>query len=247
MTRRFARAAWLRAAAALIAAATAPLAAAQESPYASPRWGAFEVSLSGYRPRIDAEFGGAAAPYQTAFGGGRGLMFRADFAKSLMTEYGELDVGIGGGYWEKLGHGLLPDGSVSGDSTLMRVIPSRLSVTYRFDYLANRYPIPLAPYVRFSLERYWWWIYNGSGGVAQADGKSGKGATNGYSFSAGVAFLLDFIDRGLARDMDRNTGINHTYVFVDFTKSFIDDFGSASSWDMSDDKVTISGGLLFLF
>ncbi len=247
MKGRFAKAPLLRATAALIAVAAAPLAAAQESPYASPRWGAFEVSLSGYRPRIDAEFGGAATPYQTAFGGGRGLMFRVDLAKSLLTEYGELDVGIGGGYWEKLGHGLLPDGSASADSTMLKVVPSRLSVTYRFDYLANRYPIPLAPYVRLSFDRYWWWINNGSGGVAKASGKSGQGATNGYSFSGGIAFLLDFVDRGLARDMDRNTGINHTYVFVDFTKSFIDDFGSKSSWDMSDDKVTISGGLLFVF
>ena len=47
--------------------------------------------------------------------------------------------------------------------------------------------------------------------------------------------------------MDRDTGINHTYLFVDFTKSYVNGFGSSSSWDLSDDRVTISGGLLFQF
>lgn len=233
--------------AALVALALAPLAAADESPYASERWGTFEASLSGYRPRIDAEFGGSASPYQTIFGGGRGLMFRADLAKSLLIDYGTLSVGVGGGYWEKLGKGLIPGGGTSGDSTMLKVVPTRVSVTYLFDYVALRYPVPLAPYVRFSLDRYWWWVTNGSGGVAQAAGKSGSGATNGYSFSGGVALLLNFIDRGLARDLDRNTGINQVYAFVDFTKSYIDDFGSKTSWDMSDEKVTVSGGLLFVF
>jgi len=136
---------------------------------------------------------------------------------------------------------------VSSDPTAFKVVPTRASLTYRFDLLANQYPIPLVPYARVSLDRYNWWINNGSGGTASAGGRSGRGATNGYSFSGGVAFLLDFIDRGLARDMDRETGINSTYVFVDFTKSYISDFGSSSSWDISDDKVTISGGLLFVF
>ena len=48
--------------------------------------------------------------------------------------------------------------------------------------------------------------------------------------------------------MDRDTGINHTYIFVDVTKSYINDFGSASSWNLSDDRnIAISGGLLFVF
>ena len=217
------------------------------SRFASPRWGAFEMSLSGYHPRIDAEFRGTATPFESTFGSSRGLMFRADLAKSLFTEFGTLDVGLGLGYWERYGHGQLPTGEVAPDSTGLRVIPTRVSITYRFDLLANNYPIPIAPYVRLSFDRYWWWVTNGSGGTASLAGKFGRGATNGYSFSGGVAFLLDFIDRGLAREMDRDTGINHTYFFVDFTKSYISDFGSSGSWDMSDDKVTIAGGLLFVF
>ena len=181
-------------------------------------------------------------------GGGRALMFRADFAYSLFVDYGSLDLGIGAGYAQKTGKGQLPAGGASSDDTSLKVIPTRLTLTYRFDVLAIRHRwFPLTPYARVSLDRYNWWVTNGLGNTAKAGDRSGRGATNGYSFSGGVAFLLDALDPGLAREMDRDTGINHTYVFVDFTKSYIKDFGSASSWNLSDDRVTISGGLLFVF
>lgn len=240
----------IRALVAALALAAALPAAAQPSP--SPRWGAFEMSFSGYRPNIDAEFGGRAAPYQAAFGGKHNAMLRADLAYSLLVDYGSLDLGFGIGYWEKYGHGFDPaslGGGPSSDSTALKIIPTRLSLTYRFDVLANQFRwLPLAPYARFSLDRYNWWVNKGSGDTANASGKSGYGATNGYSISGGVAFLLDAIDPTLAREMDRDTGINHTYLFVDFTKSYIRDFGSSRSWDLSPDRsVVVSGGLLFVF
>jgi hypothetical protein len=228
-------------------AAAAPV-AAQEPRFASPRWGAFELSAGPYRPRLDSEFGGSG-PFSTVFGNGRGVMFRADFAYSLLVNYGSLDLGIGVGYTQRTGRGQLPTGGASADDTSIKIIPTRLSLTYRFDVLALKYRwLPLAPYARVSLDRYNWWVTNGSGDTANAGGRSGRGATNGYSFSGGVALLLDAIDPMLARDMDRDTGINNVYVFVDFTKSYIKDFGSSSSWDLSDDRrVQISGGLLFVF
>ena len=179
-------------------------------------------------------------------------MPRAELAKALLTGYGELDVGFGVGYWEKYGHGFNPPelgGGPSSDPTAMKVVPTRLSLTYRFDQLAEQFRwLPIAPYVRASLERYNWWVNNGAGDTAKAGSRSGYGATNGYSFCAGVAFLLDSIDPGLAREADRDTGINHTYLFVDFTKSYIKDFGSSTSWNLSDDrKVNVSAGILFVF
>ena len=221
--------------------------ASSDGPGASPRWGAFEFSLGAYKPNIDAEFGGGVHPWSTAFGDGRGLIFRADVSRSVFTKFGSLDVGIGAGYFQKSGKGLLADGTVSADSTTFKMIPLRVSLTYRFDVLAQRYGIPLSPYGRFSLDRYQWWVNNGAGKTANFNGKDGSGATMGYSLSGGVAFLLDFLDPGLAREMDRDTGINDTYLFVDFTKSFVSDLHSAKSWDLSDEKVTISGGILFVF
>ena len=231
------------------AASAAPAAAVE-----SPRWGSFELAVGGYRPNIDAEFGGQATPYRDVFGNGRGLMVRMDAAYSLIVDYGSLDVGMGVGYTEKYGKGFLLDGVTRSDTTGLRLIPVRVHLTYRLDWFANRWSIPLAPYGRISLERYNWWVTNGVGDIAKtvaqagASSRSGYGATNGWSVSAGVALQLDFFDGRLARDMDNNTGINHTYLFVDFTKSFIKDFGSSTSWDLSDDrKITLSGGILFVF
>lgn len=231
--------------------ALALLASAAPAAAESPRFGSFDLSLSGYHPSIDKEFNGRVTPYQTTFGDGRGWMFRANVAKSIFTGFGSLDAGIGAGYWERYGHGVVGGGDQAGqkasETTAMKVVPIRVSLTYRLDYFADRWGVPLAPYGRASLDRYQWWVTNGAGNTANADGRGGSGATNGYSFAGGVAFLLDFIDGGLAREMDRDTGINHTYVFAEFTKSYVSDFHSAKSWDLSDDKPTLAVGLLFVF
>jgi hypothetical protein len=236
----------LRPAIALAALVAAAPAAAQEQE--SPRWGSFDLMLSGYRPKIDQEFGaGAPGPYQTAFGNGRGLMVRFHAAKSLFTGFGSLEAGLGAGYFEKFGRGVNSLNGQPADSTGFKVLPLRAFLAYRFDLLARLYNIPIVPFGRASLDRYQWWVLNGQGNTANSTGLVGRGATNGYSFSGGAAFLLDFLDSGVARDMDRDLGINDTYLFVDFTKSFVNDFGSAKSWNLSDEKVTISGGLMFVF
>ncbi len=235
---------------ALLAAALALAAPAVRAE--SPRFGAFELRLSGYRPNIDAEFGGRAHPYSDAFGGGRGLMARAAAFRSLYIGFGTLDVGVGAGYWEKYGHGLLESGQRAADTTALKIVPVSAILNYRFDWAADKLGIPLAPYVRFSLERYWWWVNTGSGSTAvfQTAGggrAEGAGATNGYSFALGLALQLDFFDRSMAADMDRDTGINHSYVFFDATRSYVSNFHSGKSWDLSDDRWTLAGGLLLVF
>ena len=51
----------------------------------------------------------------------------------------------------------------------------------------------------------------------------------------------------LARELDNDTGINHTMLVFDVSKTRMDDFGSKKSWDLSDTKPTYSFGLLFVF
>ena len=38
-----------------------------------------------------------------------------------------------------------------------------------------------------------------------------------------------------------------TYVFFDATRSFVNDFGTKGSWDLSDDRTTLAAALLFVF
>jgi hypothetical protein len=220
-------------------AVLAPLAAGAQTP--SGRWGSFELMAQQYRPDVDSEFSVSPGPYRQVFGGGRGWMFQGAVSKSLYTDFGSLEAGVRAGYFEDTGRGLiLGSEEPAGESTALRIIPTSLMLTYRFDWPVERYGIPLAPYVRASLERYNWWV-SGGGGTTE------RGATNGWSATAGLAFLLDIVDRGLARELDRESGVNHTYVFAEITRSDVDDFGSGSSWDLSDEKLSLGFGLLFVF
>jgi hypothetical protein len=232
-----------RAALALLLAGAATAARAE-----SERAGFFDLRLSGYRPNIDAEFTDAAGPWGTIFGNDRAWMVRGTFGKTLWNKVGSVDLIIGGGYFEKYGKGLVAaSGEPSSDKTAFKVVPVSLGLSYRFDWLALNYKIPLSPYLRANFERYNWWTLNGAGDTPSFEGHSGSGATNGYSFTGGIAFLLDIFDEGMAREMDQDTGVNDSYLFIDFTKSYINDFGSKKSWDLSDDRVTVTGGLLFVF
>ncbi len=222
----------------------------------SPRWGSFQFRLGSYRPNIDAEFkgtagcnGAACTPYADLFGRGGAMMYQVEFARALASGYGALDLGVGVGWSSKTAKGFIQgDTTRSGDDTSLRILPLTLSLTYRFDMFASRFPV--VPYARLALERYQWWVTSGGGGTSSGlpGLDSGTGATNGWSGALGLAFLLDFLDPTLAREMDRDIGINNTYLFVQAGKATVDDFGSKKSWDLSPDKsVTWSGGLLFVF
>ena len=220
----------------------------------TPRWGSFQFQMGTYRPNIDAEFGGASRPYADIFGSGRHFAYKAQVASTLLSQMGSLELGAGLGWFQVTGKGLI-DGCTpgpttncaSGDDTSLRILPISLSLTYRFDRFVGT--VPLAPYLRASLERWQWWVTNGGGGTARViGGPAGRGATNGWSAALGLCFLLDFVDPTLAREMDRDTGINHTYLFVEAARTQVDDFGSKKSWDLSDEKsLAWSGGILFVF
>jgi hypothetical protein len=212
----------------------------------SGRWGSFELRLSNYHPNVDSQGGGA---YDAAFGSNRPLMYRALVSKSVYTGVGSLEVGVGGGYFEDRGKGLDPVTlAPTGESTVFQIFPATLAVTYRFDWLAQRYRwVPLVPYVRGAFERYWWRVKNGSGDTATFNGDEGKGATNGVSFTTGLALLLDAFDGQLARESDLDSGINETYLYADLTWTKIDDFGSSKSFNLSDSRWTPTIGLLFVF
>jgi hypothetical protein len=179
-------------------------------------------------------------------------MLQLAFAKSMwITEVGTLDLGVGAGYWEKYGTGVTAAGA-TGDRTTLKIIPLQLFVGYRVDYLVDRLGIPLAPYARVALVDHLWWVNDGAGNTASwtsptGGATRGSGQTYGYAFTGGVALALDFFDPQLAREMDNDTGINHTFFYGDVTKSYIDDFGSKKSWNMSGAELVYSIGLQFVF
>ncbi|HSN92339.1 MAG TPA: MXAN_2562 family outer membrane beta-barrel protein [Anaeromyxobacteraceae bacterium] len=226
------------------AALAALLAAAPAARAESPRWGSFSLRGQTYRPNVDAEFGGSG-PYETIFGTGRGWVFRGDFARTVWDSkgFGALEVSLGTGYFSDTGRAVLEDTTTPSvaDETTFRVVPLTLSVGYRFDWLSRRFEVPVMLYGKASLERLNWWVADHRGVTVET------GATNGYSFTGGVGFLLDFLDPGLAREMERDTGVNDTWLVFDVTKSVVDDFGSGTSWDLSDESISLGFGLMFAF
>jgi hypothetical protein len=209
----------------------------------SPITGSFELRASPYRPDIDSEFPTAPGPYEKVFGGGRPLRLDVHVARRLWRGHEmTFELGLGAGWFQDTGTGLLEDGSPSGDRTRLRMIPLSLTGTFRVDYLGRKLGIPVFPYVRLSLERYNWWVTDGQDSVVKS------GATNGWAWGGGAAFLLDVFDPTLARELDNDMGINHTAFIVDMKKARVDDFGSSKSWDLSDTaSVTFSFGLAFVY
>ncbi len=222
-------------------AAAASTARAQEG----SRWGSLEIGAGPYRPDIDAEFPAGTGPYEQVFGSGRRWMFRTGVGKTVWRGFGDLEVGFRTGISKASGRGLIAQGGTfvkSGDQTALWIVPTSLTVTYYFDWVAERYRwIPLTLYGRGALERYNWWVTGGGGSTTK------RGATNGWSVTGGAALLLDALDPGMARELERDTGIDHTYLFFDVTKTKVDDFGSSTSWDLSSDKPAFAFGLLLVF
>ncbi len=236
----------IRAARAALAALvlSLPLAAAAES----PKWGTFELRFANYRPDIDSEPGLTSLPYSRVFGEGRGWFPKALVSYTLLDGFVQVDAGLGTGWFGARAKAFDVDpvtGAVlstrSGDTTTFNVIPATLAITVRVDGFADRWSIPAELYARAALERYNWFITDGSGGISK------KGATNGWSVAGGVGFLLDFVDPMLARELDAESGVNRTWLYFEVEKGVVDDFGSKESWILSDERLTLAGGLRMVF
>lgn len=186
----------------------------------------------------------------------------------LHRGFGTLAIGHTLGYYRRTTHSLEyttvggnamtscvePNCTISpGDTTALNIIPLTIEGIYRFDYLANRYHIPFVPYFKAGIGYYIWWIENGGGffSIAQyanpTTGKtdSGFGGTWGWVLHPGGSFLLDVIDPNAARVMDAELGINHTYLFCEFSYANITGFGAAGKMNLSD--TTLNAGLSFEF
>jgi hypothetical protein len=225
---------------AAVIAALALVTTASAEPKESRRRGSLELAAWRYRPSIDDEFSTSPTPYDEIYGGGQSWGFQLHLARALYTGHGALEVGFKTGFWQDRGDEIAENGSRTADKTALRIVPTSLTLTYRWDWLSRRWGIPFALYGRGAFERYNWW-------VTDRDETAEKGATMGWSATGGVAFLLDFLDRGMARELDNDSGINDTWIFFDVTTDQIDDFGSSKSWDLSSDGLTYSAGINFVF
>ncbi len=224
----------------------APLSLTAEGQASSPQTASIDLRVASYKPGIDNAFVGHT-PYAD-------VMKDSDFTFGINIDwrvwhsFGELGVGFGIGRWSHQGTSLLADGSASNDTTNMTIIPLTLDAVYRFDILAQRYEFPIVPYVRAGFVYGLWWMTDAVNNVSAYTTPAGKtlkaiGGTGGLEGTFGIRLLLDVFEPGAARSFDIEMGVNHSYIFAEVQKLWLNDFGSSKSIDLSD--TVLAFGLAF--
>jgi hypothetical protein len=236
------------------APASAQLVVQNASPrFASPQRFALELRLGPYSPEIDEEFGGAKTPHKDFFGDDTRLMFQVEFDWQLYRHPAAGSVGIGGsaGFFREsasspFNAGDEPSASRSGDRSRLSLFPLAALAVYRADQLWRLWGLPLVPYGKLGLNYTFWNIYDGNDLVAENPGGGrGRGGTLGWQAAVGLSLVLDIVDLGSARELDSETGINHTHVFVEYVKYEVSGLGQKNKLHVGDS--TWLAGLLFEF
>jgi hypothetical protein len=230
------------------APARAQLVAEEKLDLRSEQRFALEIRLGPYRPNIDSEFDGTGrTPFRDYFGTSRRLMTQVEFDYQFYQGMGTAAVGLGVGYFSATGHNLLEDpvGGVSADTSKLKLIPISLSGVYRFDVLFERYKVPLVPYGKLGLDYVMWFITNGNGETPHAGGGVGRGGTLGWHAAVGLQLVLDFFEPDTARQLDTETGVNHTHLFVELGHWNVSGFGQSGKLHVGD--TTWMTGLLVEF
>lgn len=217
----------------------------------------FEIKFGPYTPAVDRGVSGAS-PYADTFGSAPQLMTQLEFDVELFhfKHVGTLGVGLTWGIWQNSAHAfnINMSGARVSDYTSFTVMPLIAQAVYRYDVLALRHKIPIVPYGKIGLANYFYAIRDGNGVVSNCkdalackrpDNGTGSGGTYGFTVNAGLAFLLDFVDRATARIAKHEVGLYHTYVFAEFNLAVINDFGKAGALNLSSE--TFLAGLAFEF
>jgi hypothetical protein len=195
-------------------------------PMQSPRTGALELKLGGYKPRIDTEEGLNGTPYADTFGDESMLLFELELQRYFYQGIGTAGLGFSAGYAEKYADTITETDETALEKTALKVVPLKLNVFYKFDYPAFRWRVPIVPYGKLGLIYMPWWINKGDD-TQELSGRTGSGGRWGYGATLGASFLLDVLEPRLARDFDTDLGVNHSYFFAEWTFAEVNNFGSS--------------------
>lgn len=229
--------------------------------YHSSQHFALELKLGPYQPNIDHEFSSGETPYRDLFGKGPGIHFGMEFDVQLWRGFGSIALGSSVTYFFKdakacrdTGSNGAPSKTCNADDdesvrsagdTSIHLIPISVMAIYRFDLLAEKWNIPIVPFVKAGPNVTLWWITRGDGSVAKVGNDRAQGSTWGFQLNVGGALQLDFLEPRAAKSLDTDIGINHSYLFIELVYLLSDGFGSASALNVGD--TTWMAGLAFEF
>jgi hypothetical protein len=223
-----------------------------DRPFVSPRTMSFEFRLGPYSPDVDSGLANGATPHRNTFGDSTRLLYQVEIGYDVLKSFGTLALAVGAGYFTESAKAFVagPDGLSTGtrsaDDTSLRLIPISLLAVYRFDLVASRWNVPLVPYAKAGLNYTFWRVTDGNGDVATlTQGGRGSGGTWGWQATAGLALQLDGLDSGSMRELDSEAGLNHVYLFWDWSHIDASGLGTGRRLHVGDD--TWSAGLLVEF
>jgi len=225
----------------------------QHKEYASPQHFAIEGRATLYRPEIDSEPGLVGTPYASTYGQARYLMpsFEVDWQAYRIPHLGTIGLGFGAGTLTRSAPAAIQGTAInSGMTTSLQMIPMYLVAVLRTDVVARELGVPLVPYVKGGLGLGLWFATTEAGlsrtrDAAGAETSVGRGATWGLHGALGVMLLLDFFDKGTARNFDNSMGVNHTYLFAELTRYHLTGLGQKNALNLGDTALTL--GLAFEF
>ena len=225
--------------------------------YESPQRFAVEIKLGPYLPDVDRNYEGAGyGPYAKVFGqtDARGATIGAPkkvvmpvlhFEWQIVNPAGIGPVGLGvsGGFMRDKANAPFaeppadPDAPLrsSADEITFSTLPLALQGVFRLELLADRLRVPLVPYAKGGLAYAFWWSRNADRKLSRSSaGDKALGGVWGWQLNLGAMLRLDFLDVASTNNLDRTTGINHTYLFGEFQLARINNFGKARSMSLGD-------------
>ncbi|MFO7565000.1 MAG: MXAN_2562 family outer membrane beta-barrel protein [Enhygromyxa sp.] len=231
---------------------------------ASPQRFALEIKFGPYLPDVDARYQGSGfGPYATIYGRTdetgqaigqprKGVLSALSFEWQFYNLGGPFSIGTSIGYFRDSANALIDEPVMEGESTRssadktnFHVIPVTVLLGYRFELLADRFRVPLVPYVRGGVAHGFWIEKKGGELVTNDAGQQSRGSSWGWQVNLGLMLRLDFLERGTAIDLDRLTGINHTYIFAEWQFSRLDGFGSDKAMSVGDDTFLVGLAIEF--
>jgi hypothetical protein len=229
---------------------------------ASPQRFAIEAKFGPYLPDVDSRYtGDGFGPYATIYGETddngvttgaprKALYSVLSFEWQFFHAGGPLSIGTTVGLFNDRADALVTDPTgdnvrSSADKTRFHVIPVTLLLGYRFELIADRFRVPLVPYARGGVAYGFWSEKKGGKLTTNSAGQKSHGGSFGWQVNLGLMLRLDFIERAAAVDLDRLTGINHTYLFGEWQFSRLNGFGSGKAMSVGDDTFLV--GLAFEF
>ena len=143
-----------------------------------------------------------------------------------------LEISAGAGFIQEMGWLLSEDGSVSDEHDMLTVLPLNAATTLRLDFFDEQL---LVPYVSAGLD-YWVWRENWTSPAADGTSVAEEviGAKVGNHWSVGGQFLLDSFDPSGASRTALKTGIQDSYLQIEYRNQAVGDRDGisfdSSSW-----------------